>query len=94
MVRAIWNDAVIAQSEDTIVVEGNHYFPPSAVQVQLLEPSSHTTVCGWKGTASYYDVRVGDEVNESAAWVYRDPKQAAEQINGRIAFWKGVRIES
>ena len=92
MVKAIWNETVIAQSDDTVVVEGNHYFPPESVRGEYLRPASGTTVCGWKGTAHYYDVVVAGQSNPQAAWYYPDPKQAARQIQGRIAFWKGVRV--
>ncbi len=90
--RAIWNDAVIAESDDTIVVEGNHYFPADAVDRTKLRASETHTVCGWKGVASYYDVVVGDRVNRDAAWYYPEPKDAANHIRGRIAFWKGVQV--
>lgn len=94
MARAIWNGAVIAESGDTVVVEGNHYFPPEAVRKEFLHPSDHHTVCPWKGTASYYDVVVNGQVNENAAWYYPTPKDAARQITGRIAFWMGVKVEA
>ena len=90
--KAIWKDAVVAESEDTVVVEGNHYFPIDSVDAALLRPSSTHTVCGWKGTASYYDVVVGDAVNKDAAWYYPEPKDAAKEIAGRVAFWKGVVV--
>lgn len=91
--KATWNDAVLAESDDTLVVEGNHYFPAEAVRSEHLRPSDHHTVCPWKGTASYYDVLVGDQVNPNAAWYYPQPKEAARHIAGRIAFWKGVVVE-
>lgn len=94
MARATWNGAVIAESDETVVVEGNHYFPATAVAEEHLRPSSTTTVCGWKGTAEYYDVVVGDAVNADAAWYYADPKPAAKEIRGRVAFWKGVTVEA
>ncbi|MCU0869956.1 MAG: DUF427 domain-containing protein [Burkholderiales bacterium] len=90
--KAVWNDVVIAESDDTVVVEGNHYFPASAVKPGHLRDSATHTVCGWKGTASYHDVVVGDAVNRDAAWYYPTPKDAAKQIAGRIAFWKGVKV--
>jgi uncharacterized protein (DUF427 family) len=93
MIRATWNGAVIAESERTVVVEGNHYFPADAVRKEHLRPSATHSVCPWKGEASYYDVVVGDEVNPDAAWYYPDPKQAAREIAGRIAFWKGIRVD-
>ena len=92
MVDARWNGALIAQSDDTVVVEGNHYFPADAVDAAALKPSSTTTVCPWKGTARYYSLSVGDAVNPDAAWYYPNPKVEAEQIRGRIAFWKGVEV--
>lgn len=90
--KAIWNDQVIADSEDTVIVEGNHYFPADAVNPDNLRVSGTNTRCVWKGTASYYDVVVGDDVNADAAWYYPDPLRAAESIRGRIAFWKGVQV--
>jgi uncharacterized protein (DUF427 family) len=90
--KATWKDAVIAESDDTVVVEGNHYFPIDSVDAALLRPSSTHTVCGWKGTASYYDIMVGDAVNKDAAWYYPEPKDAAKEITGRVAFWKGVAV--
>jgi uncharacterized protein (DUF427 family) len=93
MPHATWHDATIATSDDTVVVEGNHYFPEADVDRTHLRASSTHTVCPWKGTASYYDVVVGDAVNKDAAWYYPAPKDAARQIAGRIAFWKGVKVE-
>jgi uncharacterized protein (DUF427 family) len=90
--KAIWNDAVIAESDDTVVVEGNHYFPIEAVNPQHIAPSPQQTVCGWKGTAHYFDVLADGQVNANAAWFYPDPKDAAEAIRNRVAFWKGVRV--
>lgn len=94
MPRAVWNGAVIAESPTTIVVEGNHYFPPESVRREYLRDSQTHTVCPWKGTASYYDVVVDGQVNRDAAWYYPTPKEAARQIAGYIAFWRGVRIEA
>jgi uncharacterized protein (DUF427 family) len=93
MPQAIWNGAVIAESNDTVVVEGNHYFPPDSVSEQYLAPSDRHTVCHWKGTASYYDVVVDGQTNAGAAWYYPDPSPAARQIKDHIAFWRGVRVE-
>ena len=93
MARAIWNGAVIAESGTTVQVEGNHYFPPGAVNRDFLRDSATHTVCGWKGTASYYDVVVGDAVNSDAAWYYPTPMDAAENIRGYVAFWRGVTVE-
>lgn len=92
MPRAVWNGQVIAQSDDTVVVEGNHYFPPESVKAEFLRPSSHTSTCFWKGTAHYHDLEVGGQSNPQAVWFYPDPKPAAEQIRGRLAFWKGVTV--
>lgn len=94
MARALWNGTVIAESADTIEVEGNQYFPPESVEQTYLRPSSTHTVCGWKGTASYYDVVIGDDVNPDAAWYYPTPMDAAEHITGYVAFWRGVTVES
>ena len=90
--RAIWNEQVIAESDDTIVVDGNHYFRPEDVRPGLLEDSSTRTTCPWKGTASYYHVVVDDRRNDDAAWCYPAPEPAAEEIRGRVAFWKGVTV--
>lgn len=94
MVRAIWNGQIIAESEDTVVVEGNHYFPRGAVDARFLTESGHTSVCSWKGQASYHTLEVEGQVNRDAAWYYPDPKQPAASIKDRIAFWRGVTIES
>ena len=90
--KAIWNDITIAESDDTVVVEGNHYFPASAVAEGNLRPSNTHTTCPWKGIASYYDVVAGDAVNKDAAWYYPEPSEAAKEIRGRIAFWRGVKV--
>ena len=90
--KAIWNGHVIAESDDTVVVEGNHYFPRDAVDPAVLVESSHSSVCPWKGTASYFSLEVGGETNENAAWYYAEPKDAAKEIEGRVAFWKGVEV--
>jgi len=92
-VRATWNGAVLAESSDTLVVEGNHYFPLADVNEALLRGSESHTTCHWKGLASYYDVVVGDKVNQDAAWYYPSPSRAAEKIKGRVAFWNGVKVE-
>lgn len=92
MATATWNGAVVAESDETIVVEGNHYFPPDAVSTEFFMPSEAHTVCGWKGTASYYDVVVDGAVNAGAAWYYPDPKPAASDIKDYIAFWRGVKV--
>jgi uncharacterized protein (DUF427 family) len=90
--KAVWNEIVIAESDDTIVVENNHYFPPESVKEEFLRPSETSSVCPWKGTASYYHVEVGSSINSDAAWYYPDPKEAAMNIKGYVAFWKGVEI--
>lgn len=92
MPKATWNDVTIAESDDTVVVEGNHYFPAESVKTEHLRPSSTKTSCPWKGEASYYHVVASGQENRDAAWYYPEPKSAAEQIRGRIAFWKGVRV--
>jgi uncharacterized protein (DUF427 family) len=90
--KAIWKDQVIAQSEDTVVVEGNHYFPIDGVRRDLLTPSDTHTICPWKGTASYYHIAVNGALNKDAAWYYPETKPAAAHIKGLIAFWKGVQV--
>ena len=93
MPRATWNGTVIAESADTVVVEGNHYFPPGSVKADVLQPSDTHSVCPWKGTASYYTLEVDGRVNADAAWFYPETKDAAAQIKDHIAFWKGVEIQ-
>ena len=93
MVRATWNGQVIAESDDTVVVEGNHYFPEADVRSDVLVSSTTTSVCPWKGTASYYSLEVDGERNADAAWYYPAPKDAAAEIKDRVAFWKGVVVE-
>lgn len=90
--KASWNNQLIAESDDTVIVDGNHYFPPEALKREHFVPSSKTTVCGWKGVAQYFDVVVDGQINAAAAWYYADPKPAAAQIKGRIAFWRGVQV--
>jgi uncharacterized protein (DUF427 family) len=92
MVKATWNGVTVAESADTVVVENNHYFPLAAVDPGLLKPSATTTVCPWKGTAHYYTLAVGGAENRDAVWYYPEPKAAAAQIKGRVAFWKGVKV--
>lgn len=94
MPRAVWNGQVIAESNRCEVVEGNQYFPPETVRREMLKDSTTHTTCGWKGVASYYDVVVDGEINKDAGWYYPDPKPAAKNIAGYIAFWKGVKIEN
>ena len=90
--KAIWNNEILAESDNTIVVEGNHYFPADSINTEFFQPSETHTVCPWKGTASYYDVVVGGETNAGAAWFYPEPKDAAKEIKNYVAFWKGVQI--
>jgi uncharacterized protein (DUF427 family) len=93
MPKAIWNGQVLADSDRTIVVENNHYFPPDSIKAEYLKTSNTHTVCGWKGTASYYDIVVDGAVNKDAAWYYPTPKEAAQNISGYVAFWRGVTVE-
>ncbi len=93
MPKAIWRNAVLAESDQCIVVEGNQYFPPASVHPEYLKPSDTHTVCPWKGRASYYTVEVNGERNPDAAWYYANPSAAASQIRDYVAFWKGVRVE-
>lgn len=90
--KAVWNHEIIAESDDTVVVDGNHYFPPEALKREYFAPSAKTTVCGWKGIAQYFDVVVDGQTNVAAAWYYADPKPAAAEIRGRVAFWRGVQL--
>ena len=90
--KAIWNKEVIANSNEAVVVEGNHYFPPASLNKQFFQASEKQTVCSWKGTASYYDIVVNGQSNQDAAWFYPEPKSAANNIAGYIAFWKGVEV--
>ena len=91
--KATWNNAVIAQSDDTVVVEGNHYFPPESVNREYLQSSNSHTHCPWKGAASYYNLVVNGETNKDAAWYYPEPNDAAAKIKDRVAFWRGVKVE-
>jgi uncharacterized protein (DUF427 family) len=93
MPKAIWNNAVVAESAAFETVEGNVYFPPGSVNSENLRPSDTHTICNWKGIASYYDVVVDGKVNKDAAWYYPEPKHAAKQIKDHVAFWKGVVVE-
>ncbi len=93
MARATWNGMTIAESDTYEIVEGNVYFPPDAVNRELLEASDHRTACPWKGEAHYYDVRVEGKLNQNAAWYYPSPKSAAANITDHVAFWKGVNVE-
>ena len=92
MMKAVWKGQVLAESDETVIVEGNHYFPAESLNDEFFVTSETTSVCPWKGTASYYDIVVDAETNQGAAFVYRDPKPAAEEIRERVAFWKGVEV--
>lgn len=94
MPRAIWNGAVLAESNDCRQVEGNFYFPPQSLHQEYFIDSSTTSVCGWKGTANYYNVKVGDAINKDAAWVYHNPSDEAKHIADYVAFWRGVQVEA
>ncbi len=93
MAKATWQGAVLAESDKTVEVEGNQYFPPDAIRTEYFKPSELHTVCPWKGTASYFDIEVKGQRNAGAAWFYPEPKPAAKQITGHVAFWKGVKID-
>lgn len=90
--KAIWNNQTIAESNDTIVIEGNHYFPSASINMEYLKPSNTQSTCPWKGQAHYYSVIVNGEINTDAAWYYPEPKEAASEITGYLAFWKGIHI--
>lgn len=92
--KAIWNNEVIAESDETVVVEGNHYFPPSSIKQEYFKSSETHSVCPWKGTASYYTVSVNGEDNSDAAWYYPETSELAKNIKGYVAFWKGVKVEN
>ena len=92
--KAVWHDTVLAESDATIVVEGNHYFPPASMRREHFRDSGTHSTCHWKGEASYYDVVVGGDANKDAAWFYPEPKDAAAQIRNYVAFWKGVKVEA
>ena len=93
MKKAVWNDVVLAESDQTIVVDGNHYFPADAVKREFLQPSATHSVCFWKGVANYYDIQVGGKVNRDGAWYYPEPKKPADKIRGYVAFWRGVEVK-
>lgn len=92
MPKAIWNGAVLAESDRCEVVEGNQYFPADSLNMEYFKPSSTHTTCGWKGVASYYNIEVNGEINKDAAWYYPEPKDAAKKIKGHIAFWRGLEV--
>lgn len=93
MPKAIWNGVVLAESDATEMVEGNHYFPPESLNMDYFRDSNHTSVCPWKGTANYYHLEADGQTNSNAAWIYRTPKEAAKNITGYVAFWRGVTVE-
>ena len=92
MPKAMWEGAVLAESDETVIVEGNHYFPADSLRMEYFKPSGTTTNCFWKGTASYYNVEVNGKVNPDAAWYYPETREAANEITGRVAFWRGVTV--
>ena len=92
--KAVWNGQTVAESDDIVTVEGNAYFPATAVKSGVLKPSAHSSVCPWKGTAQYYSLDVDGKTNENAVWYYPEPKDAAANIKGRVAFWKGVQVST
>ncbi len=94
MTKAIWNGVVLAESDQTEMVEGNHYFPPQTINREYFKESNHHTICPWKGAASYYTIEVNGQKNENAAWYYPNPKNAANNIKDHVAFWRGVTVES
>src|SRR5215469_7243009 len=92
--KAIWNGVTLAESDDTVVVEGNHYFPMDSIRSEYFHKSNTHTTCHWKGVASYYDIEIKGQVNKDAAWYYPEPSEAAKEIKGRVAFWKGVQVSA
>lgn len=92
--KAIWNGEIIAESDDTIIIETNHYFPAESIKKEFFKANENHSICSWKGEASYYDIVVNGETNADAAWYYPAPKDAANEIKGRIAFWRGVKVSS
>ncbi|HIK29078.1 MAG: DUF427 domain-containing protein [Oscillatoriaceae bacterium SKW80] len=93
MPKAVWNGAVLAESDNCQIVEGNYYFPPDSINRQYFTESDTHTTCSWKGVASYYNIEVNGQLNKDAAWYYPEPKEKAKHIAGYVAFWKGVKIE-
>lgn len=92
MIKAVWNGVILAESDQTIIVEGNHYFPPGSIREKYIQKSETHTICGWKGVANYYNIQVDGETNMNAAWYYSSPKEAVSRIAGYVAFWKGVEV--
>ena len=91
--QAIWNDEIIAESDDIVTVDGNPYFPPDSIKEEYFQKTELTTMCGWKGMANYYSITVNGKTNKDCAWYYAEPNDAAEKIKGRIAFWNGVKVQ-
>ncbi|MCP4168793.1 MAG: DUF427 domain-containing protein [Chloroflexi bacterium] len=94
MQKATWNNVVLAESDDTIIIEGNHYFPPDSIREEYFVASNKNTACPWKGTASYYSISADGKTNKDAAWYYPQPKDAAQEITGYVAFWRGVKVSA
>lgn len=94
MAKATWNGTVVAESDETVIVEGNHYFPPSSIRRELMTETAKTTVCPWKGTANYFTLELDGDTAENAAWIYHEPKPAASEIAGHVAFWGAVEVEA
>ncbi len=92
--KAVWNGQIVASSDDIVTVEGNAYFPVASLRAEFVEPSDHTSVCPWKGTAHYMSLNVGGKLNKDAVWFYPEPKEAASDVRGRVAFWKGVSVSA
>jgi len=91
--KAVWKDTIIAESDDTVVVEGNHYFPRSSLEDKFIKPSDYSTHCFWKGDASYYDLVIDGDINKDAVWYYEKPLDGAQAVKDRVAFWKGVKVQ-
>lgn len=91
--KAIWNEQVIAETDDTVVVEGNHYFPRASLRDEFIRDSEHSSFCPWKGTANYYHLEINGDTNSNAVWYYPEPYKKANQVRDRVAFWRGVRVE-
>ena len=92
--KAIWNNTILAESDETVIVEGNHYFPADSIKKEFFEQSNFTSFCGWKGMANYYSVKANGKINKDCAWYYAEPNDAAKKIRGRVAFWNGVTVKS
>ena len=94
MAKATWNETVLAQSDDTVVIDGNHYFPPESINKQYFQESNTHSICPWKDTANYYDMEVNGQINKDAAWFYPNAKEKAKHFEGYVAFWRGVQVEA